>query len=108
MRSLAETMVLNVSQIFPATPVCEPGRRTEKSPACMACSAANNSRKSRSDGAPPFNAVFPLLLARVTPLALPRTATPPLLLSLGDDARLRFHCRSPILNQETQRDGSDA
>jgi len=39
----AATMVLNASQILPATPIWCPGRRTEKSPASMACSAFSNS-----------------------------------------------------------------
>ena len=43
MRSLAATMELNASQILPATPVRVPGKRTEKSPACMAFSASSSS-----------------------------------------------------------------
>jgi hypothetical protein len=48
MRSLAATMVLKVSQILPATPIFEPGRRTEKSPACMAFRASSSSLRLSS------------------------------------------------------------
>src|SRR5216684_8764953 len=60
-------MLLNLSQILPATPTWEPDIRTEKSPPCMACSAASNSRRSSSDarsmaGLVARRATLPLLL----------------------------------------------
>src|SRR5258708_7801064 len=61
-------MLLNLSQILPATPTWDPDMRTEKSPPCTACSAASSSRRSSSDarsmvpGPVARRATLPLLL----------------------------------------------
>ena len=47
---LAATMSLNVSAIFPARPVHEPGSRTEKSPARMVCKLASMTLRSADVG----------------------------------------------------------
>src|ERR1700689_3602998 len=53
---LVETMSLNVSAIFPAIPVHEPGKRTDKSPSRMVCKLARIAASSGDDTWP-----FPLL-----------------------------------------------
>src|SRR3954470_2637093 len=53
MRWLVETMSLKVSEILPNRPVWLPGRRTEKSPACMACKAPSSSSSAKGGGASP-------------------------------------------------------
>src|SRR5258706_6062920 len=42
-------MVLKASQIFPATPTREPGKRTEKSPDCIARRTSSNSFRLSSE-----------------------------------------------------------
>ena len=47
---LAATISLKVSAIFPARPVQEPGRRTEKSPSRMVCRLARMTLRSALPG----------------------------------------------------------
>ena len=48
--SLAATISLKVSAIFPARPVQEPGRRTEKSPSRIVCRLASMTARSGDTG----------------------------------------------------------
>ena len=62
MRSLAATISLNVSAILPSSPVWSLGRRTEKSPIRMACSACSSSCM-------PNGVAVQMAVARLTVLA---------------------------------------
>ena len=59
---LAATMSLNVSAIFPASPVQVPGSRTEKSPSRIVCRLARITLRS-ADAASATAVLRPLLLA---------------------------------------------
>src|SRR5205807_10190810 len=71
---LAATISLNVSATFPASPVQDTGRRTEKSPSRIVLRAPRITLRSTETGSPPE---FPLFFtgALASAIGLPSTGT---------------------------------
>ncbi len=97
---LAETISLNVSAIFPGSPVQDPGRRTEKSPSRIVCRLASITLRS-ADAPSPLPALCPFPLMgnwELLPAATPAGSRSILFMMISRANHETFECRIRLPN----------